>query len=114
MTRPLFDGMVCMHTNSIFRRLTLQVLRGLHFIGQAIFFGVIVGNIAIDRFAETQGPAFLADARTLVSLSSFSLPLNGLALALVTGVAMTAAILKVAGWAVVIRVLALRGGLAGL
>jgi hypothetical protein len=67
----------------------MQVLRGLHFIGLAIFFGVIVANIAIDRFAETQAPAFLADARTLVSLTSFSLPLNGLALALVTGVAMT-------------------------
>ncbi|MBV8440654.1 MAG: hypothetical protein JO312_08870 [Hyphomicrobiales bacterium] len=36
-----------------------------------------------------RGLHYVADARTLVSLTSFSLPLNGLALALVTGVAMT-------------------------
>jgi hypothetical protein len=43
-----------MHTNSVtVRRLSLQILRGLHFLGLAIFFGVIVANIAIDRSPTT-------------------------------------------------------------
>ncbi len=71
------------------RPLTL-VLRGLHFLGLALFFGVIVADIVIDRYAETQDPAFLSHARALVSLTSFALPLRGLALMVATGVAMTA------------------------
>ena len=60
-----------------FRRAVLMVLRGLHFLGLAVFFGVILADIVIDRYAEAQSPAFLSDAR-------------GLVLALVTGVAMAA------------------------
>ena len=74
-----------MLTNSTLRRVALQVLRGLHFLGLAIFFGVIVGEIAIDRFAQTQGPAFLADARTLVMETGLTLPLRRLGLAIVSG-----------------------------
>jgi hypothetical protein len=73
-----------------FRRAVLMVLRGLHFLGLAVFFGVILADIVIDRYAEAQSPAFLSDARVLVSLTSFALPMRGLVLALVTGVAMAA------------------------
>ena len=69
------------------RPLTL-VLRGLHFVGLALFFGVIVADIVIDRYAETQDPAFLSHARALVSLTSLALPLRGLVLMTMTGVAM--------------------------
>ena len=75
-------------TWSNLRRPLTLVLRGLHFIGLALFFGVIVGDIVIDRYAETQGPTFLANARVLVSLTSFALPLRGLVLTVVTGAAM--------------------------
>lgn len=71
-----------------FRRAALMVLRGLHFLGLAVFFGVILVDIVIDRYAEAQSPAFLSDARVLVSLTSFALPLRGLVLMTVTGVAM--------------------------
>ena len=75
-----------MHTISTLRRVALPVLRGLHFLGLAIFFGVIVGEIAIDRFAQTRGPAFLADARTLILETGLTVPIRGLGLAIVSGV----------------------------
>jgi hypothetical protein len=80
-----------MHTKSLpYRRLAYAVLRGLHFIGMTLFLGVIVADIVIDRYARTQSATFLADARTLVSVTGLQLPLFGLALLALTGFAMTA------------------------
>jgi hypothetical protein len=73
-----------------YRRLAYAILRGLHFIGMTLFLGVIVADIVIDGYAQTQSAAFLADTRTLVSLTGLQLPLLGLALLALTGVAMTA------------------------
>ncbi len=75
-------------TSPPWRRPLTLVLRGLHFIGLALFFGVIVADIVVDRYAETQDPSFLGHARVLVSLTSFALPLRGLVLMVVSGVAM--------------------------
>ncbi len=80
-----------MHTNSLpYRRLAYAVLRGLHFIGMTLFLGVIVADMVIDGYARTQSPTFLADARTLVSVTGVQLPLLGLALMALTGFALTA------------------------
>jgi len=80
-----------MHTNSLpYRRLASAILRGFHFIGMTLFLGVIVADIVIDGYAQTQSLAFLADARALVSVTGLQLPLLGLALLAPTGVAMTA------------------------
>jgi hypothetical protein len=67
----------------------MPVLRGLHLIGLAMFLGVIVANIVMNRYALNHGLLLLASARTLISLTS-RVVLQGLALMAVTGVPMAA------------------------
>ena len=80
-----------MQTNSTPRQHHLLLaLRGLHLVGSALFLGPIAANIAIDQYALVHGLPFLANARTLVSLTSHCIVMPGLALMIVTGILMAA------------------------
>lgn len=78
-----------MHTKSFnWRRHSLLALRGLHFVGLAVFLGSIIANIAINQSIVADGLPMLANGRTLISLTSRHLVLQGLALMAATGIAM--------------------------
>jgi predicted Abi (CAAX) family protease len=69
-------------------RPALIFLRGLHFVGLAMFLGTIIVNIVVEKHIAVGGLPLLADGRTLISLISHRLILQGLGLMTVTGVLM--------------------------
>ncbi len=79
-----------MQTNKqILRRHVLLVLKGLHFVGLALFLGTIVSSIVIDIHIEGRGLTALAEGRQAVSLISHALIMSGLGLMIVTGIGLS-------------------------
>jgi len=68
--------------------LTLLVMKGLHVVGLALLLGEIAYSHSINIHIEAADLAALANGRQIVSLVSHRLIMSGLALMVVTGIAM--------------------------